>query len=107
MARPTRVDNTWWVAKRYWRNFLPMWVFPVAFFFSVFVPGFATAPREFFFFVVAPIFFACYWTSSAPVRRRQVSVYYGIIWTILVPVGIWFVVVGGFWGLAFLLGAFG
>ncbi len=79
-----------------------MWLFPVAFFFSIFLPGFGTHPGGYFFFLIMPVFFGCFWFASKPVREKQMSKSYAVVWTVLAPFGIWVIVVGGFWSLVFL-----
>jgi hypothetical protein len=105
MAHSISHEDVWSVARRHWRQFLPMWAFPVAFFLSVLLPEFATHPFGFFCFLVAPVFFACYWVSSQPIRQRQVSRAHGFVWLVIAPFCVWAIIVGGFWALAFLTGA--
>ena len=81
-----------------------MWLFPVAFFFSAFLPGFGAHPDGYFLLLIMPVFLVCFWIGSKPVREKQMSKYYAVIWTVLAPFGIWVILVGGLWTLLLLGG---
>jgi len=49
-----------------------------------------------------PVFFGCFWIGLKPVREKQMSKYYAVIWTVLAPFGIWVVLIGSFWSLVLL-----
>ena len=54
------------LARRYWRSFLPIWLFPVAFLATLAMPGFSTHPRTYFFLFDAPLIGLC----AYPALRR-------------------------------------
>jgi len=93
--------------KAHWKQFLWIWLFPFAFFSSVFVPAYSAHPLAFFVVVDAPVFFICSWFASKPVRQRSVTIGQGVAFTILVPVLLWTLLIYGTFGLALLTGAGG
>jgi len=91
-------------ARRHWRYFIFIWMFPVCFFVvPLLLPGFKDHVRAYFFLLIAPVMFACGWIAQKPLRAGQVTKSQAVILTIVVPFGIWCAVVFGFWGLYFLL----
>jgi hypothetical protein len=94
-------DSLMVLGKRHWRRFLPMWIFPLGFFLSVFLPGFSKHPALYFFGLDMPLFFACSYWARQPLREGRVSRLQFVFLAQLVPFGIWILVVLGFWGLLF------
>jgi hypothetical protein len=94
------------VGRRHWRSFLPMWLFPVAFLFSVFLPGFSSHPSAYFFLLCFPVMLTCFWVAAGPRRAGLVTTNQAAFWVIIVPFLIWTTLIGCLFGLGFLLGAF-
>ena len=93
------------VAKHYWKRFLWMWLFPLAFLASLLIPTFPEHPRSFFFAIDLPVFFACYYFASKPVRDGKVTKGQGMILIVLLPFVLWASLIFALFGLVILTGA--
>jgi len=92
------------VAKRHWRYFLGIWLFPVFVFVAwPLLPGIREYAFQYFFLLVTPIFFACNWMAQKPLRSGEVTKLQTVAIAVIAPFGIWCAVVLSFWGLEFLL----
>ncbi|ULU24973.1 hypothetical protein [Dyella terrae] len=78
--------------KMHWRAFVLAWIFPVVFLF-----GGLTADRlgypALFFFAILPLFFWSFVRASSPWRRREISYWHGMFWSLAVPFTIWAIAV--------------
>lgn len=92
------------IIRAHWRRFVWMWLFPPAFFATLFVPAYSRSPVAFFLIVDFPMLILCLHMASKPVRRREITVAQGAVFVILVPVVLSAVMIFGLFGLAALLG---
>jgi hypothetical protein len=93
------------VGRQHWRSFFPMWLFPIAFFAGIFVPGWSAHPAAYFFLFWFPLMSLCFWAASAPRRAGLATLWQAFFWAILVPFLIWGTIVFGIFGLAFVFHA--
>jgi hypothetical protein len=98
VARPNSLRA---VAKLHWRSFFPIWVFPVFFFASSFVPLLGVPAQPFFLLVLAPAAAVCFYVAAGPWRQGRLTFFQAAFCLVLVPFLVWVLVVGGFWGLLF------
>jgi hypothetical protein len=87
--------------RRNWRFFLPSWLFPVAFFWSVLLPAFQHHPFTFLCLVAAPVFALAGSLARRPLKSGAVTQPQYIILVFVAPFAFWVCVVGGLW--AFVL----
>jgi hypothetical protein len=83
-----------------------MWLFPVFFFASVFVPLLGVPAVPFFWLVSAPAMAVCFYVAAGPWHQGRVTGTQAIFWVVLVPFLVWVCVIGSFWGLLFAAGVF-
>jgi hypothetical protein len=95
------VSNDLTTIRMYWKSFLRVWIFPPAFFLSLFFPLYGQHPRMFFLAIDPPAFFFCWHMASRPVRQRQVRLGQGVVCVTVIPLLIWATLVFGFFGLLF------
>ena len=93
------------IGRQHWRSFLPMWLFPVAFFAGIFAPGWSTHPEAYLFLFWFPLAGLCFWAASAPRRAGIATFWQAFFWAVLMPVLIWGTIVFGIFGLAFVFRA--
>jgi hypothetical protein len=77
------------LGRRYWRSFLPIWLFPVAFLATLAMPGFSTHPRMYFFLFDAPLMGLCAYPALRRWRQGGITFTQMFIWFALVPFLIW------------------
>jgi hypothetical protein len=97
-------DNLLWIGKRHWRSFLPIWLFPIAFLFTIALPGFSSHPRAYFFFLDCPMMFICGYIALKPWRSGGIMFAQMFFWFAVVPFLIWASMIFGIFGLAALIG---
>ncbi len=85
--------------KTHWKRLLWMWLFPVAFLSTAFVPAFEAHPRIFFILVDLPALFGCFYLGAQPVRDHQMSIRQGFVLLVVVPFLIWASLIFGLFGL--------
>ena len=89
------------VGRRHWRKFLPMWLFPIAFFSGSFFPGFSKHAGAYFFLLWFPIMGLCFWSAGATYRQRLATLPQVFFWAAVVPLVIWCALIAAVFGLAF------
>jgi hypothetical protein len=89
------------IGKRYWRSFLPMWLFPIAFLGTLAMPGFATHSTQYFYLVDFPLMGLCAYPAVRVWRRGGVSFTQMFFWFAIVPMLIWASMIFGIFGLAY------
>jgi hypothetical protein len=77
-------DSLLVVAKRHWRTFLPIWLFPITVVASVFLPVYATHPGA-YPWVAVTAFLTCFLIADTPARRGLVTRAQTRFWALLVP----------------------
>jgi hypothetical protein len=92
-------------ARSHWKRFLFAWAWPFVLFGTVFIPGQSKYPRLVFFGIFFPVFLACNYIASKPVRDRQMTIAQGIWWIGVLPILIWGTVIFGAFGFTRLIGA--
>lgn len=88
------------VVKRHWRRFLWIWIFPLVFLCTAFVPAFEQYPLAFFVALDLPLLFVCLFMASKPVRKHEVTLGQGMVLIVLVPFLIWASLIFGIFGIA-------
>jgi hypothetical protein len=99
---PTSSETLLAIGRRHWRAFLPVWLFPVAFFLSNFLPGWFSLVAFWFLFAAMLV---CGWIAFGPWREGSVDLLETITLAIFVPFLIWIALLGAVFGLAHVLGA--
>jgi hypothetical protein len=105
MSSPASHDSLIAVGRRHWRNFLPIWLFPVVFFVTLFLPGWSAHPYAYIFLLWAPILGICTWLAGAPRRDDLATWSQTVFWATVVPVLIWATLITAVFGLAYAVGA--
>jgi hypothetical protein len=100
VVTPTQTTSVISAARQSWRLFLPLWVLPVALFWSVFLPGFRSHFYVYFFLLLAPVFYSAWFISHKALRNGSVTLVQYVLLGIVAPIAIWVCVVGGFWAFA-------
>jgi hypothetical protein len=95
-------DTLLGIGKRYWRSFLPIWLFPVFLLLTVALPGFSSHSREYFIFLDFPIMIICGYVALKPLRSGGVTFVQMFFWFAVVPLLIWVSMIFGIFGLASL-----
>ena len=92
------------VLRTHWKRliFASIWTF-VLFAVGLFM-GHSEHPRLIFFIIFCPVFLACNYVASKPLRDRQLTIGQGIWWIGVMPILILAVVIFGTLGLARLTG---
>lgn len=80
------------VGRRHWRAFAPEWLMPVVLL-AVVTPIKDPGRAQSIFVVFAPFFFWAFFRSTGPWRRRQITYWQSVFWTMLIPMVIWIVAV--------------
>jgi hypothetical protein len=88
------------IGRRYWRSFLPIWLFPIALFATLAMPGFPAHPAQYFFFLVFPIAGFCAYPALRRWRLGGITFAQMLLWFAIVPVLIWATMIFGIFGLA-------
>ena len=83
---------------------MPMWLFPIGFFLTIFIPGWATHTRAYTLLWV-PVVFLCTWLANKPRRRGLATWSQTVFWGALVPFLIWIALIAAVFGLAYVGGA--
>jgi hypothetical protein len=91
--------------RRYWRAFLPIWLFPIGFLSMVWLPGFNSHPAAYLFALAFPLLSVCMYVAGHPYRRKQLSWSQVMLWAAVVPFLIWACLIGGIFAIAFVSGA--
>jgi hypothetical protein len=86
------------VGRRYWLKFLPMWLFPVGFFFTRFLPEGSTRPGQYLYLWV-PVVLICLWVANLPRREGAATWFQTMFWATLVPFLIWVGIIAAMIGL--------
>ena len=76
--------------KLHWRHYLPIWLFFPAFFIA---GSYFNFPIVVFSLVAFPLFFVASIWAMLPYLRRKVGYWPNLFWSVLVPVGCWFLAV--------------
>ena len=92
------------VGKRYWRSFLPIWLFPIAFLGTLAMPGFSTHSVQYFFLLDCPLAGLCAYPALKLWRQGGITFAQMFRWFAIVPVLIWGTMIFGIFGLASLMG---
>jgi hypothetical protein len=92
------------LGKRYWRCFLPIWLFPIALLATLAMPGFSTHSTQYFFLLDFPLMGLCAYPALRRWRQRGITLAQMFFWFAIVPVLIWATIIFGIFGLARLLG---
>jgi hypothetical protein len=82
-------------AKRHWRSFVPVWLFPVCFFFGWLATNKTNHPFLLLTFFFVPFFFWSFFRSTRPWMRREIKYSHYSFWAMMVPFLIWVVLVYG------------
>jgi hypothetical protein len=91
------------VGKRYWRSFLPIWLFPIALLATLAMPGFSTHSAQYFFLLDFPLMGLCAYPALRRWRQGGLTFAQMFLWFAIVPVLIWATMIFGIFGLARLL----
>jgi hypothetical protein len=89
--------------KRYWRSFLPIWLFPVAFLATLAMPGFSQHSAQYFFLLDFPLMGLCSYPALRLWRQGGLTFAQMFFWFAVVPVLIWATMIFGIFLLARLL----
>jgi hypothetical protein len=92
------------VLRTHWKRFIFAWIWPFVLFAVGLFMGHSEHPRLIFFVIFFPVFLACNYVASKPLRDRQLTIGQGIWWIGVMPILIWAVVIFGTFGLARLAG---
>lgn len=87
------------IVQRHWRKFLPAWLFPIGYFFSVFIPWVSSYPRAFFIFIALPAYLICARLTLRSLGECPTTRFQSFLLVMVAPFLIWCCVVFGFWGL--------
>lgn len=93
------------IGKRYWRCFVPIWLFPVAFLATLVLPGFSTHSAQYLLLLDLPLLCLCAYPALRRWRDGGITFAQMFIWFAIVPVLTWSAMVFGIFGLAYLTGA--
>jgi hypothetical protein len=93
------------IGKRYWRSFLPVWLFPIAFFLTPLLPGYSTHAEEYFFLLAFPLMLMCGYPALRRWREGGITFVQMFFWFAVVPFLIWTSIIVSLFGLAILTGA--
>ena len=88
-------------AKRHWRSFVPVWVFPVCFFLGWLATNKISRPFLFLTSLFVPLFFWSFFRAIRPWMRREIKYSHYSFWAIVVPFLIWVVLI---YGRIFIIG---
>jgi hypothetical protein len=91
------------IGKGYWRSFLPIWLFPIAFLATLAMPGFSTHSTQYFFLLDLPLMGFCAYPALRRWRQGGLTFAQMFLWFAIVPVLIWATMIFGGFGLARLL----
>jgi hypothetical protein len=105
MNAPASGESLIAVGRRHWRSYLPMWLFPIAFFGGIFLPWRPTHSIVFFFLFWFPLAGLCFWPATTPRRAGLATFWQSFFWACIVPFVIWTLIAGGIFGLAFVFNA--
>ena len=105
MPRAETQDSLFSAARRHWRRFLPIWLFPAALLGFTQLPVSSTLFVVIFFVLMLPIFFVCIHIAVGPRRQGQATFVQTAFWAVLAPFLVWAVLVMSIFGLAFALRA--
>ena len=78
-------DSLFAAGRRHWRAFAPAWAFPVVFFFGGLLSRRLGYANEFFFLLVAPLFFGTFFWSMGPSFRKEIKHWHSSFWSMFVP----------------------
>jgi len=88
------------VLRTHWKRFIFAWIWPFVLLVVGLFMGRSEHPRVIFFVIFFPVFLACNYVASKPLRDRQITIGQGIWWIGVMPILIWVVVIFGTFGLA-------
>jgi len=90
----TKPDTLFGAAKRYWKNFVLAWLFPIFFYYSESIAKQIDLPfRIFFTYIDMPIYFFAFIVSIIPWVRRKILYKHITFWALLFPFMIWVFIV--------------
>jgi len=92
------------VLRAHWKRFIFAWIWPFLLFVVSLLMRHSEHPRLIFIAIFFPVFLACNYVASKPLRDRQLTIGQGIWWIGVIPILIWAVVIFGTFGLAKLTG---
>jgi hypothetical protein len=82
-------------AKRHWRSFAPIWIFPFWFMFGGLAVDKTQHPTLIFIFIFAPLFFWSFFRGTRVWMRREIQYSHYSFLAFVVPMLIWVVIVYG------------
>jgi hypothetical protein len=74
------------VGKRYWRSFLPIWLFPIAFLATLAMPRFSTHSAQYFFLLDLPLMGLCAYPALRRWQQGGLTFAQMFLWFAIVPV---------------------
>lgn len=73
------------VAARFRSYYIPMWALPIVLLIAQDTVLKLGSPFSAFFFIIAPLFFFCFFRSALPWLRKQVSYSHSVILSMVIP----------------------
>ncbi|HEU5136922.1 MAG TPA: hypothetical protein VFU13_17370 [Steroidobacteraceae bacterium] len=87
------------VVRAHWKQFVWIWLFPILFFASIFLPASERNLSLFVYAIVFPVLILCVYIASKPLRDRLVPLGQGIFLIFIVPFLIWVILIFALFGL--------